>query len=547
MTMFWEILFFEIRYQLKQPIFYIGCALFFLMTFGAVTTDTISIGGGIGSLNRNAPYVIMQILAVMSVLGVFTATAIVANSTYKDIEHNMQSVFFSMPITKGSYLFGRFWGASIASILIFAGVVFGFILGSWMPWLEPDRIGPFTAAPYLYSMLMLVIPNLLIAGVLFFSLAALTRSMLYTYAGLVGFFVAYAVSTILTQDIQNETLASLLDPFGLAAFSIATRYWTVFEKNSMIGPTDGLLLYNRLLWLGIAAIVLLLAYKRFRFTSASGKVKKKKLDVELPEVIQPAIRTIETAQDFSLAASIRQYFQQTKLEFTSILKSIPFLVILALGVFNSIGGTSMEDLFGTPVYPVTHLLLNVIAGNFLLFAFLILTLYSGELTWKERSLNLARSDRCITRTRLGPMGLKTFSTCPGADHVALCCNANNDRSSNLCRIFQFRNWPLLKRTSSSYWNTVYLDWCSGLFFPDICEPQIYRFLVDDAFFHQQFRISRPAFGTQSLSVRKHTRCALFRHERLRPFCETAILVHFILDFCSSHFDCIDSSLSRKRL
>ncbi|MCI0443322.1 hypothetical protein L0152_08910, partial [bacterium] len=119
--MFWEFLRFEIRYQLRQPVFYIGTALFFLLTFGAVTTDTVSIGGGIGSLNRNAPYVIMQILAVMSVLGVFTSTAIVANSTYRDIEHNTQSVFFSTPITKGSYLFGRFWGASIASILVFTG------------------------------------------------------------------------------------------------------------------------------------------------------------------------------------------------------------------------------------------------------------------------------------------------------------------------------------------------------------------------------------------------------------------------------------------
>ena len=92
--MFWEFLLFEIRYQLRQPVFYIGTALFFLLTFGAVTTDAISIGGGIGSLNRNAPYVIMQILAVMSILGVFTSTAIVANSTYRDIEHNTQSVFF---------------------------------------------------------------------------------------------------------------------------------------------------------------------------------------------------------------------------------------------------------------------------------------------------------------------------------------------------------------------------------------------------------------------------------------------------------------------
>ncbi len=388
--MFWEFLRFEIRYQLRQPVFYIGTALFFLLTFGAVTTDTVSIGGGIGSLNRNAPYVIMQILAVMSVLGVFTSTAIVANSTYRDIEHNTQSVFFSTPITKGSYLFGRFWGASIASILVFTGVVLAFIIGSLMPWLEPDRIGPFTAAPYIYSVLMMVIPNLLMTGALFFSLAALTRSLLYTYAGVVGFFVAYGVSQILLTDVHNETVASLLDPFGLAAFTFATRYWTIFEKNSMIGPTTGLLLYNRLLWLGIAAIVLFLSYKKFRFTTASGKAKKKKLDVELPEVIQPATISTGVTQDFSRSAATRQYVQQAKLEFSGILKSIPFLVILALGVFNTVGGAAdTEQLFGTPVYPVTHLMLNIIDGNFLLFAFLIITLYSGELTWKERSLNLA--------------------------------------------------------------------------------------------------------------------------------------------------------------
>jgi hypothetical protein len=390
MRTFWEFLVFELRYQFKQPVFYIGTALFFLMTFGAVTSDTISIGGGIGSLNRNAPYVIMQILTVMSVIGVFTSTAIVANSTYRDIEHNMQSVFFSTPITKGSYLFGRFWGACIASILIFTGVVFAFIIGSLMPWLEPDRIGPFSAAPYAYSMFMLVVPNLLVTGALFFSLAAITRSMLYTYAGLVGFFVAYAVSQVLLQDIQNETIASLLDPFGISALTIATRYWTVFEKNTMVGPTTGVLLYNRLIWLSLAAIVLFLTYKRFRFTATSGKAKKKKLDVELPEDTQPAVRTVAVVQDFSLGASVRQYLRQTQLEFTGILKSLPFLVILALGVFNCIGGASVtEELYGTPVYPVTHLMLNLVDGNFLVFAFLILTLYSGELTWKERSLNLA--------------------------------------------------------------------------------------------------------------------------------------------------------------
>lgn len=388
--MFKEILLFEFRYQLRQPVFLIATVLFFLLTFGAITTDTISIGGGIGSVNRNAPYVIMQILGVFSIIGVFASTAFVAGATHRDIEYNVQSLFFSTPITKASYLFGRFLGATLASFVVFFGVALAIVVGSWMPWLEPDRISPFSATPYVYSMLMLVLPNLFLTGAIFFSLAALSRSMLYTYAGVVAFFVAYAVSGQLLTDIQNETIASLLDPFGLSAVDVATRYWTVFEKNTMVLPAGGILLYNRLIWMSVAGLVLLISYARFRLTTVtSEKTKKKKLDVELPETVQPATQTAGVLQDFSRAASVRQYFWQTKMEFLGVLKSVPFVVILFLACFNTVGGTSgLEQIFGTSVYPVTHLMLNVISSNYLLFAFLILTLYSGELTWKERSLNL---------------------------------------------------------------------------------------------------------------------------------------------------------------
>ena len=110
-----EFFLFEIRYQIRQPVFYIGAVLFFLLAFGAVTTDTISVGGAIGSLNRNAPFVIMQLLLGMSVIGVFTSAAIVANATHRDVEFNVQALFFSLPIRKGAYLFGRFLGASVAA------------------------------------------------------------------------------------------------------------------------------------------------------------------------------------------------------------------------------------------------------------------------------------------------------------------------------------------------------------------------------------------------------------------------------------------------
>ncbi|PWT91732.1 MAG: aminopeptidase, partial [Acidobacteria bacterium] len=189
-----EFFLFEIRYQARQLLFAVCVLIFFLLTFGAITSDEISIGGAIGNVHRNAPYVIMQILLVMSVIGVFTTTAFVANSMYRDVEYNTQSLFFSTPITKGSYLFGRFLGASVVAFLVLIAVALAVVIGSWMPWIEADRLGPFQATPYLYSLFFLVLPNLLLAGGIFFALAALTRSMMYTYAGVVAFFVLYGVT-----------------------------------------------------------------------------------------------------------------------------------------------------------------------------------------------------------------------------------------------------------------------------------------------------------------------------------------------------------------
>jgi len=45
---------FEIRYQLRQPLFWATAGIFTLLAFVATTTDALQVGGSIGSLNRNA-------------------------------------------------------------------------------------------------------------------------------------------------------------------------------------------------------------------------------------------------------------------------------------------------------------------------------------------------------------------------------------------------------------------------------------------------------------------------------------------------------------
>ena len=43
--MFLEIFRFELRYQFRQPLFWLSAMLFFLLAFGAVTTDAVQLGG----------------------------------------------------------------------------------------------------------------------------------------------------------------------------------------------------------------------------------------------------------------------------------------------------------------------------------------------------------------------------------------------------------------------------------------------------------------------------------------------------------------------
>ena len=52
--MFKAITSFELKYHLRAPLFYILFIVYFLLTFGAVTSDGVQIGGAVGAVNRNA-------------------------------------------------------------------------------------------------------------------------------------------------------------------------------------------------------------------------------------------------------------------------------------------------------------------------------------------------------------------------------------------------------------------------------------------------------------------------------------------------------------
>ena len=107
---------FEWRYQIKSPVFWVGCLIFFLLTFGAVTSDQIQIGSR-GNVHLNAPFAILQLTSIMSLFTGFIVVAMVAGVVIRDDETGFGPIVRSTRIRKFDYLIGRFLGAFAVAAL----------------------------------------------------------------------------------------------------------------------------------------------------------------------------------------------------------------------------------------------------------------------------------------------------------------------------------------------------------------------------------------------------------------------------------------------
>ncbi|MFZ4560806.1 MAG: M1 family aminopeptidase [Saprospiraceae bacterium] len=381
---------FEWKYWLRTPMLWIFLLVNTLLIFGAVSSEQITIGGGVGNVHKNAPLVVQQYYMVMSLFGLLMTTAFMTAAANRDFSSGMYQFVFTSPIKKRDYFFGKFLGAASIAVIPLLGVSLGALLGPLMPWVEPERYGEVVWAGHWQGILAFALPNTLITAVLVYGLAILFRSNLVSFIGAMLILVLYVVSQGYTRDLDKEWLANLLDPFGAQPLSIAAKYLTVEEKNRSAVPLAGDFLRNRLLWLGLASLLLTLLYSRFSFSLRAGgaakPVEKKKEEGPGPALEGVRAFPAPARSGFSMTA----FLQITWFEAKSILKNQTFLIIVAIGVINLIANlSSFSDTYGSTQYPVTYDVIERIRGSFYLFLIAIVTFYSGALVWKERDAKIA--------------------------------------------------------------------------------------------------------------------------------------------------------------
>jgi ABC-2 type transport system permease protein len=385
--MFGAVAAFEFRHQVRQPIFWIGTAVFGLLTFGLVAADNVSIGTG-GAVRENSPFGVIIAHSLFSLFFMFVLTAFVANVVVRDDDTGFGPIVRSTHVSKATYLYGRFVGAFAAAALSFLVVPLMFSVGALMPWLDPETVGPFRPQDYLFAYGLIALPNLFMVGAVLFALATVTRSMMATYLGLVGFLVAYFVLLAVADRPELEDLVALLEPFAQGAVAQITEYWTAAERNSRLPPLESVLLANRALVLGLGAAALAGAYALFRFDTVGvqGQRARRRATPAAAEAPAPTTLAVAAHRRFDSAAGWTQFLARTRLELTQTFRSPAFGVLIALFLLLSVPQLwfATAGAYDARIFPVTRMMIETLRGTFALGPLIIAIYYAGELVWRER-------------------------------------------------------------------------------------------------------------------------------------------------------------------
>ncbi|MCW5898764.1 MAG: ABC transporter permease [Flavobacteriales bacterium] len=375
---------FEVRYWLRQPMAYIFIALIAFLTGAAVVSDNVQIGMAVGNVLKNAPYLVYLWYATWSTLGLLLVTAFVNATAIRDFTSNTAQIVFSTPVSKASYLIGKFLGSTFVALLPMLGVSLGIVVGSWWPGIDEVRVGPNLMVHHLQAILLFAIPNVLFCACIIFAVAVLLRSTMAAFITAIALLVGFSIAGAFTSDLENEYIGAMVDPFGGSAFEMATKYWTVEDKNTQVLPAAGVMLWNRLLWIAVSVGVFLFGFWRFSFTDRVQKAKTAEVDgngqssyahVPLPKV----------AQRFDARARRRWFTSLYWGDVKGILKSTPFILIMSLGLVQLFVSLAfVTELYGNTTYPVTYNVADAIQGGLFIYLIIIVTFYAGQLIWKER-------------------------------------------------------------------------------------------------------------------------------------------------------------------
>jgi ABC-2 type transport system permease protein len=379
MALFWEFFSFEIKYRLKSLSTWVYFGMWFLLSFLAIAAeDFITTGNGKQLLN--GPFSTTILYTFFMLFGTIIIAAIFGTSMLRDFQRDTLQLIFTKPITKFAYLGGRWAGSFVICVFAFSGMVIGEAAGTLAPWADHTRIASGHAWWYWQPFLSIVVVQIFFLGSLFFMVAALSRKIFIVYLQGVAVFMMYLIASAIFSSTRSleHFWSAIFDPVGLQLVDVLSRYWTVAEKNTLLFSwsthvSQGVFLYNRLLWFAVGVISVGIAYRFFPMSvesltaGAQGRraARAKQEAVEWqPRRSLAAVQLPSVQLHFGGSSGFDQFVSLTRVRIANIAREVPFWAItVLLAVFALINGHFAGKIRGGNVYPVTFLMVQAVEGQ----------------------------------------------------------------------------------------------------------------------------------------------------------------------------------------
>jgi hypothetical protein len=215
----------------------------------------------------------------------------------------------------------------------------------------------------------------------------------------------------------------LLDPFGLAALAILTKYWTAVERNTLMPALSGCAALQpahldrrhggRPRHRHAVSIV-----SRFAAGSAGQRLSLRKTmrtSKAGPADATAGVRGEQPPRQCRLQPLPRRAWASrrggaasaallalVRHDMLATFRHPGYLVLVFIGCVNAGGALWFADEgYGTATLPVTRVMIETLRGAFTIIPLLIAIDYAGELVWSQPRPAHARDHRCHASARTG--------------------------------------------------------------------------------------------------------------------------------------------------
>lgn len=395
---------FELGYQLRRAWpWLIGLALFVLAFL--VARENALAEALYDEFYVNSPFSIAKTTVVGSLFWLLMAAAISGEAAARDWATGMAPLMFTTPISKAAYWGGRFAAAFTLQAALLALVPVAILVAVYLAPTDPVVVGPFRAEAYLTAYFYIALPTALIATVLQFTIASSSGRPMSAYVGSV--LVMLVTIIIAGALLYRSELGEVLDIIGMRfILSTLSHEWTSIEKSERLLRFEGVLMWNRLLWIGVSLLIAGLAFWRFRFEHrvAGGWrwLAWRRRSAEAPDsglqslTTMQAVQVPDASRQFGFTAALRQTLAIARISFGYLLRSWPAAgLLLFIPAVTVLIVADQLSAFGVPILPTTGQVLRHLTAPITaeLSPWAVVSLFTvyfvGELVWRDREERLA--------------------------------------------------------------------------------------------------------------------------------------------------------------